>query len=242
MSRTVILHYHLFKNAGTSVDHILQQNFPERWVTAEFPPNGGDNSALIADWIRDTPDAVAFSTHTGLGPVPEIDGVTVISLILLRDPIRRIRSAYRFERNQDADTWGAELAKAHDLEGYVRARLDRMGDRQCRNFQTHRLASLVPGHGPELDRAIAGLDAVSVFGLVEEFDAALQRVAARIRGAFPGFFWEPVQANRTSPPPETPGDRRIDALLTEANADDLALWTAARQRLGQPADSAQRTG
>lgn len=234
MNRTVILHYHLFKNAGTSVDRILQQNFPDRWVTAEFPADGGDNSAQVADWIRDTPEAHAFSTHTALGPVPVIDGVSVISLLLLRDPVRRVRSAYRFERRQQADTWGARLARTHDLEGYVRARLDRTGDRQCRNFQTHRLAGLVPGEGPELARALAGLDAVSVFGLVEAFDDAMQRLAGRLRPAFPGFRWTPVQANRSETTPETDADARAVMLLEQANGDDRTLWETARDRLSLP--------
>ena len=112
MNRTVILHYHLFKNAGTSVDQILRRNFGDRWVTREFSTAGADNSAEVADWIRANPHAVAFSTHTALGPPPLIEGVNLITVMLLRDPVARIRSVYRFERKQDADTWGTELAKA----------------------------------------------------------------------------------------------------------------------------------
>lgn len=231
MSRTVILHYHLFKNAGTSLDQILKRNFGDRWVTAEFPNSKGDNSALVADWIRANPQAVAFSTHTALGPIPVIDGVRIVTVMMLRDPIARIRSAYRFEQKQDADTWGAQLAKEHDLEGYVRARLARPGDRQCRNFQTHRLASLVPGDGDELSRARSGLHRLSVVGLVEDFGDAVARLAAEISADFPDFKWAAVQANRTSPAEKTTRDAEIDALLEEANADDLAIMEAARAML-----------
>jgi hypothetical protein len=49
--RTIILHYHLFKNAGTSVDAILKRNFGDKWVTSEFPPMGGNNTALVEEWI-----------------------------------------------------------------------------------------------------------------------------------------------------------------------------------------------
>src|SRR5690606_24093891 len=133
MERVVILHYHLFKNAGTSVDRILEYNFPGRWVTAEFKRKPGPlgNSDLVAKWIVDNPEAVAFSTHTAWGPIPEKPGVRLISVLFLRDPIERIRSAYRFERQQQADTFGARLAKEHDFEGYVRARLAIPNDRQC---------------------------------------------------------------------------------------------------------------
>lgn len=231
MSRTVILHYHLFKNAGTSLDQILKRNFGDRWVTAEFPSSKGDNSAQVADWIRANPNAVAFSTHTALGPIPEIEGLRIVTVMMLRDPIARIRSAYRFEQKQDADTWGAELAKKHDLEGYVRARLDRPNDRQCRNFQTHRLASLVPGDGDELARARSGLNRLSVVGLVEDFSDAVARLASEISADYPDFTWAAVQANRTKPAAKSDRDAVIDALLEESNKDDLAIMDAARAML-----------
>ena len=50
--RTVILHYHLFKNAGTSVDRLLQRNFPDAWATREF--SGRNNTAQVIEWISQT--------------------------------------------------------------------------------------------------------------------------------------------------------------------------------------------
>jgi len=38
-NRVKILHYHLFKNAGTSVDAILQSNFPGAWQDREITGN-----------------------------------------------------------------------------------------------------------------------------------------------------------------------------------------------------------
>ncbi|BDW84197.1 hypothetical protein [Roseicyclus marinus] len=215
--RTIILHYHLFKNAGTSVDAILKRNFPDRWVTREFPAMGGNNTPLVEAWIRETPEAIAYSSHTMMGPIPHIDGVRVISFLLLRDPIERIKSAYRFERTQNADTWGARLAKEHDFEGYVRARLARPGDRQCRNFQTHRLASLMPGAEPELDRAKRALAALSVVGRVEAFDEAMERLAA----AYPGFTHQAVKANTSAGKDEVEMTASLRKNLQLINADDL---------------------
>lgn len=224
MTRTVILHYHLFKNAGTSLDRILRENFEDGWVTTEFPGGSRDNSREVAGWIDAHPEAVAFSTHTAMGPVPQLDGTRIVSVMLLRDPVARIRSAYRFERKQQADTWGAELAKQHDLEGYVQARLARQGDRQCRNFQTQRLASMVPGDGPELARAELALKQLSVVGLVEDFDTVTRDLTQALRPAFPDFQARNIRVNTTTPPPETERDRRVNAVLEAANADDRHLW------------------
>lgn len=219
MGRTIILHYHLFKNAGTSVDAILKRNFGTRWVTREFPVRGDNNTALVEEWIRETPDAIAYSSHTMMGPIPQVEGVRVISFLLLRDPIERIKSAYRFERTQDADTWGAQLAKTHDFEGYVRARLDRPGDRQCRNFQTYRLASMMPGDGSELDRAKRALAALSVVGRVEAFDEAMGRLAA----VYPGLKYQAVRANTSAGKDgvEVSGASAKD--LQATNAEDLSI-------------------
>jgi hypothetical protein len=219
MERTIILHYHLFKNAGTSVDAILKRNFPGKWVTREFPIKGENNTALVEDWIRGTPEAVAYSSHTMMGPIPQVAGVRVISFMLLRDPIERIKSAYRFERTQQADTWGAKLAKEHDFEGYVRARLARPGDRQCRNFQTYRLASLMPGEGTELERAKRALGALSVVGRVEAFDAAM----GRLKAAYPGFKYQAVKANTSAGKDgvEVSGETAKD--LQATNAEDLSI-------------------
>lgn len=237
MTRTVLLHYHLFKNAGTSLDHVLKTNFGAAWITREFSTQNRDNSAQVAEWIRDEPDAVAFSSHTAVGPIPQIPGVRVLTVMMLRDPVARIRSAYRFEVKQQSNSWGAELAKQHDLEGYVEARLARKGDRQCRNFQTNRLAMMVPGPGRERARALAALRRLSVIGLVEDFDATLRRLETVMRPYFGHFHAETVRANVTQTHPETEADARMNARVTarlaEVNRDDLAVLDAARILIAQ---------
>lgn len=221
--RTIILHYHLFKNAGTSLDRILQRNFPERWVTREF--RGINNTADVTRWIQDHPDAVAFSSHTMMGPLPRIPDVQIFSVMLLRDPVARIRSAYRFERTQHAETLGAVLARHTDLEGYVRVRLAMPGDRQCNNFQTYRLASLVPGPEPELERARLGLDHLSLVGKVEAFGLFLETLTARMAPWFPDFdAGDEVHANASDPSKApVPEASALTELLASANHDDKTL-------------------
>ncbi|WP_299694811.1 hypothetical protein [uncultured Tateyamaria sp.] len=234
MNRSVVLHYHLFKNAGTSLDQMLKAHLGDAWVTAEFSMAGENNSDLVAEWIADTPDALAFSSHTMVGPLPEVEGVEIIPVILLRNPLARIASAYRFERKQEADTWGAELAKEHDLDGYVRARLARPNDRQCRNFQVARLATLRPGPGRELFRATAGLNTLlghGVVGRVEYFDAFREALMTRLAPAFPDFDPPMARANTTKSDSEQIS-LDLATLLTEHNTDDIALLAQVNARLG----------
>ena len=195
-------------------------------MTREFN-EGQDNSDAVARWIAATPEAVAFSTHTARGPVPAVEGTRIVTVMLLRDPLERIRSAYRFERTQQADTWGANLAKEFPFAGYVRARLAHPQDRQCRNFQTWRLASMVPGEAPRLERAKQGARQLDVLGLVERFDATLDRLAATLAGPFPDFARDTVRANTTKQTGEVDRSMAESPQLTQrlrtANADDLAL-------------------
>ncbi|WP_238368359.1 sulfotransferase family protein [Mesobacterium pallidum] len=234
--RTIVLHYHLFKNAGTSIDSIFKDHFADAWVTAEFLANGGDNSDLVAQWIQSTPDAVVFSSHTAIGPLPEIPGVRVIPVLFLRDPIARIISAYNFERKQAVDTLGTQLARENDLEGYVRARLDRKGDRQCRNFQTNRLAAFLPGPDSELDRArraMSMLHEKGVLGLVENFGESLEALNQRMAEIAPWFRASRVRKN-VSGKSGTDWSAEFETLVRAANADDLELVAEARPLIAVP--------
>lgn len=227
MERTIILHYHLFKNAGTSLDKILKDNFGSKWVTKEFPHKGGNNTPEVETWIAETPDALAFSSHTMLGPLPMVDGVRVIPIMLLREPIARIRSAYQFERNQKADTWGANLAKEHDFEGYVRARLARESDRQCRNFQTSRLAATMPGNDSEFSRALLAaevLHTVGVLGTVANFDKAISDLAVRSATAFPELEMQSARENTSKRKAEDGSIAELELLLEQSNRLDSVIY------------------
>ena len=248
-SRLIILHNHLFKNAGTSVDRILRQNFPVQWHTREFPTDRGGNTAGVSRWIEALPTGIAFSSHTMLGPLPRPEGVTVLPVVLLRDPVDRIASAYRFERRQDAQTYGAILAKQHGFAGYVHARLTLKGDRQCRNFQTSRLASMRPDvGGSERDRAFAAVRMIlreGVLGLVQDFDAAMGRLAARVVPHHPGFTWQPVTENASGGGAAQVVTPEMRAVIEAHNSDDLALVDYAASLLGQaetPARTPQAAG
>ncbi|WOD06199.1 hypothetical protein [Marinomonas sp. GJ51-6] len=101
--KTVILHYHLFKNAGTSLDAAFKENFSVEqgeWVTREFSAQPAKNREELKQWIIDNPQAKCFSSHTAIFPVPHIDGINIIPVIFYRHPIDRIASAYSFEKKQ----------------------------------------------------------------------------------------------------------------------------------------------
>ncbi|GAA0741841.1 sulfotransferase family protein [Ideonella azotifigens] len=244
--RLVLFHYHLFKNAGTSLDKVLHENFGSRWLTREFEDRPAEEHAQeVQDWLEASPDALAFSSHTALLPPPRQPGLQVFPLVFLRHPLDRIASAYSFERKQLGDHgFGAALAQSTSLAGYIRTRLTMPQDRQCRNFQTARLAPMYAAEaGSERERAVAALQRLPFVGIVEHFDASMAQLTQLIAPAFPEFRSFSVMENssrgadldlaaRLAQLRETLGDE-VYALLEASNADDLVLYDAACELMAE---------
>lgn len=242
--RTLVFHYHLFKNAGTSVDEILKRNFAERWGAHEFPGPWHTNAQAVAKFLRESPESkelLALSSHTALLPAPGIEGLNIFSLVFVRHPIDRLRSAYEFERIQNADTLGAKLAKAHDFRGYLQELLKNTHHRQARNFQTCRLAHNEPGQfGSERERALRALDSLSFVGLVEAYDRSIALLERRLTPLFPNFQVASVHRN-VARSREITLEERLERVrlslgndfyqeLCVLNEDDIAIYSILRRK------------
>lgn len=175
--RKVILHYHLFKNAGTSLDAAFKENFSEaegEWVTKEFPNQPAANREQVRQWILDNEQAKCFSSHTALLPQPNYADIEVFPVIFVRHPIDRIASAYSFEKKQGAETFGSVLARNTDLKGYIETRLALPHDRQCRNFHAHRFTYNNLGPIDNSSAIEKGLEKLPFVGLVEKYEQSLE--------------------------------------------------------------------
>jgi hypothetical protein len=240
--RAVILHYHLFKNAGTSLDALLKEQLPGRWVTREFPGQPAANRRMVQDWIAEEPSAACFSSHTAFLPPPEVPGVDVVPVIFVRHPLDRIASAYTFERQQQDNGFGATLARNTTLAGYIETRQSMPHDRQCRDFHVNRFAQMyAEDTGSENDRAMRALDALPFVGVVEDFSSSLERLETLLRSrGFGDIELRPVQRNVSTGRSSSLEDRLAqmaselgaDAYdrLVETNAQDLTLYDAAVAR------------
>jgi hypothetical protein len=237
--RTVIIHYHLFKNAGTSLDHALRASLKERWVAYERPDR--IPAEEIASFLVAHPGVVALSSHNAWLPVPVLPATVVVPVLFVRHPLDRARSVYDFEHVQEADTAGARMAKQTDLAGYLEWRLGpRVGkDATIRGFQVQRLAPAGVG-ATELERALDALDRLPFVGLVEEYERSVESLERLLEPHVPGIRLRGPRLNRTATASHGL-EGRLDALrsrvgetlyrrLLEANHDDLVLWERVRQR------------
>ena len=242
--KTIIAHYHLFKNAGTSVDTILKQNFGSAWQEVEFKKIPQKfNYRLLEGWLGRHREISAFSSHTAMFPLPSLVNTTFIPIVFLRHPIDRLWSVYKFERkHKKVLNHSIEIAQKYDFAGYLNYHLERRGDRSCRNFQTYRFSFLDNGSSlSELERALKGLNSLPIVGIVEEFDRSMQYYAEAIAKHYPSFQAKSVRRNTTSDRNLTLAEK-LDLIKTsldtttyqrllDANQDDLILHETAWKKL-----------
>ncbi|NNE57207.1 MAG: sulfotransferase family 2 domain-containing protein [Hellea sp.] len=244
--RAVIIHYHLFKNAGSSVDEILRHNFGDQWVEIEGPDNKKLTPDMMADYIVKNPDIKVISSHTAQITLPKIKGVKIIPIVFMRHPIARIQSAYEFERNQESDQPGAKAAKDGDFKHYMAWRLSTAMMNQIVNFHTVRLKDFVKfttNREAHLfrQRAIQAVKQLPMVGLVEKFDESMAKYAELIRPYFPEFKVIAAHANtRGAPKKSLQGklkafEEEIGRLsyinLVQLNAIDLDLYHFVQKNL-----------
>lgn len=100
--RTVIIHYHIYKNAGTSFDHVLGHNFGDRHELFDGPfPFFTIDQEQLDRIIMRRPHAVAFSSHQIMLPPPSSLDYRALAAIFVRNPFLRIASIYRFKRGPE---------------------------------------------------------------------------------------------------------------------------------------------
>ena len=237
--RNVILHFHLFKNAGTSLDALLKENFPTQWLTKEFESNKALNHLQLVDWIKQFPEAACFSSHTAKLPPPEIEGVNIFPLIFMRHPIDRIASVYLFEKKQGGDGKWPTIARNTSFKGYLEERLIRSADRQCINFHVERFASMFPNNiGSEFERAKLAVETLPFVGIVEDYEGSIRRMTEWLKPHFPSFKANVHRLNTTRDS-ELSLERKLEAireevgdeiydLLLEKNFQDLSLYDATK--------------
>lgn len=247
--RDVILHYHVFKNAGSSVDEWLRLSLGSTAcgkIEGDHPrcTIGAEQLSGLA---LANPGLRAISSHQARMPLPEVDGIRFHPVVFLRHPIDRAGSVYAFERSQTSDAPGARAARSFGFADYVRWRLEPGNGCVIKGFQTLHLSG---ARGPletmlptdaHLADATTRLASLPYFGIVERFADSLRRIAEGLRPAFsmrdPGEV-KPVNVSEGRGPGLESRLQRIEeelgpelnARLVEHNRHDLKLYDLACSR------------
>ena len=247
--RHIILHGHIFKNAGTTFDWSLAKNFG-----AGFLDHRDDEKMLasgcehLAQLVQDDPALKAISSHHMTRMFPEIPGIVFLPIYLLRHPLARMRSVYDFERGQQAETPGAVAARNKSFSDYISWRMQDDVRPVIRNYQTRYLAGR---HGicPEREvydsqfaRAVQWLGSAAGVGIVECYDESMVVLEQALQAPFPGIDLSYVAQNQSA---DRAANASLDSVVSEIlneladsqrqvideNSLDLALYRLACSQL-----------
>jgi hypothetical protein len=238
--RPVILHYHIYKNAGTTIEAVLEREFGVFFATLHTPdPNAIVTNPEVIAYLEAHDEVSALSSHQIRYPRPAADGYEFFDICFIRHPLDRLFSQYSFLRKPGVDDPLTGQAKASDLPGFLSFLLEHH-PAYASNAQTALL--LHQGDRSRLssrDARAAGslVREISILGVVQEFDESLMLAEYTLQPWFPQLRLHYAPQNVTNSETMSFEERLAfirrecgEALygrLLDANTLDLALWDEA---------------
>lgn len=243
-SRPVILHAHIFKNAGTSVDNILKYNYGKQFVDhRDSDKLAAGKQAFLEDYFRHNPKIIAFASHHLPLPLQVMPGLNHCIIMMLRHPIIRVGSVYRFEHIQRVNNPSAKAAKRYNFADYVRWHLDQGSKTFCNYFVRYCTSTINEPLTEEqrLQYALEQSEYFSVLGVVERFAESMTVLQKNLKTK--GLDFQIIQSkkNVTDKSAEHLDDKlvRIEqelgeslyATMLEMNKEDMLFYQHSVQKL-----------
>lgn len=119
-SRYVLVHYHIFKNGGTTIEYILEREFPGRFATLHG--HGSDvvlDSRDLLEFLQLHPAITAVSSHHLRYPKPLSRRTVFFDCCFLRDPLDRLLSSYGHFRRSNSDDPCSRWARSYTPREFV---------------------------------------------------------------------------------------------------------------------------
>ncbi len=202
--KTILIHHHIFKNAGTSFNHALKKYFQNSFFEYDLPNSHLVTNEHLTRFILEHPQALAISSHHACLTIPQGINYRTISSILIRQPLARIQSVYNFEHKQQANTPGAIKAKELPFREYVLWRLEKTPNMFC-NYQTHYCSRTQQSdvnkrpNEASLEIAIKNLKNCALVGTVENYNQFLKISNDKMRQFYPNIKLDYIFLNSTTP-------------------------------------------
>jgi len=244
--RYVFLHYHIFKNSGTTVDWILEKNFPGGFESIHEPVDRGIvSNEEIMQFLVTHPRTVALSSHHFQLPFPTHEAIRFIEIAFLRHPLDQLQSMYYYyKRIENPSVVNSVKAQQLGIADWLRWMMDaepyNVFNLQTAFFGTSGAWAYPPGEA-ELERAKAVVRSVRFLGVVERFDESLVAAEHFLRVYFPDLDLSYLTFNARDNRPsdlqqrldqmrEACGDE-LDEELDRVNDLDHELWRVANAEL-----------
>lgn len=192
MSRFVIIHHHIFKNAGSTLDFVLHKNFGGNFSTYDLSnADGNITQERFLRFVDENKKIEAISSHHFHTKQFEYDRYVFFDMIFLRHPLDRLRAIFDFyQKSEINDDQLSQFAKDSSLREFIDY-LVRFKPHQINNVQVNLLANLGvyvrPPNNNDLNVAKRRLSKVSCLGVLCLFDEALVAMEYFLRPAFGGL-------------------------------------------------------
>jgi hypothetical protein len=241
-SRVVLLHAHLFKNAGSTFDWSLRRSFGDAFTDHRDDDAMRRGAQYLGPYIQERPQLRALSSHWLTFPLPQLADVDIQLAMFFRDPIERVRSVYNFERQQQGvDSPGVRQARALGFVDYVRWRLQDGVGPVINNYHTRYCSGVYMGGDLEqkYDLAVATIESTPLLGLVHRYEESVILFEYHLQSLFPDLdlSWRIQNSNEeqavTGTEKRRTTERDLDAIMEElvaANRYDLRLYALVEAR------------
>jgi hypothetical protein len=202
-TRFVFVHYHIFKNGGTTIQSILRRELGGRFATVHGPT---DDSVLdawnLTEFLRQHPNIAAVSSHHLRYPKPVVPSWVIFDCCFLRHPLARLVSLYsHFRRSGPSDPLSSR-ARALSPREFMRDML-RHSPHVVNDVQVTQLANsgafARPANRSDLERAVEVFCDMAVPGVVELFAESLVAAEYFLRPAFPNLNLHCIPENVSRP-------------------------------------------
>ncbi len=240
----VIIHVHMFKNAGSTLDWSLRRNFGDAFIDHREDDKMRQGAKYLGPFLQERKPKALSSHHITL-PLPEIKGMTLLPVFILRHPIDRLGSVYAFEKKQKADTKGAIKAKKLSFAEFIRWYMKDTSPATVRDFQTRwcsgKTGTAKPLQQKDYQEALKTLENSPMVGIVESYDESMLVFEDVLTSCFPGIDLSYKKQNVGKRQAETLAERisgikaalgeDLVKIVMEKNHFDFKLYETAKSIL-----------
>ena len=257
-TRFLIVHYHIFKNGGSTIASILEREFRNGFATVHGPDDVSVlDPACLSELVADNMAVEAISSHHIRYPKPVLPNTVVFDCCFLRHPLDRLQSVYSYFQRIDADDVLCRLARQEHPRTFFK-KLIEGAPHLVSNVQVTMLALggafTRPAGDSDVEAAADVVGKMAIPGLVEKFDESLVAAEYFLKPAFPRLRLDYLPQNVSRPIETSSGDRQewlkhswgsdLYATLMQLNQCDLELCRRAEsevmRRLGLVPAAEQR--
>ncbi len=224
----ILLHVHIFKNAGSSFDDALKHFFDDAFVDHR------DDKDIIKgkmdyleNYLETHPKIQAFSSHSIYFIPKNTDKYNFFPVYFLRHPIDRIRSVYSFEKKQiPATTQGSKKAKELGFDEYISWYMQESSPSTIRNLQTIFLSgerSASPKIQEKFTIALNNLNNYPLIGVVDRYDESVVVFEEYLKEFFSNIDLSYIRKNVTDDNLESSVEEKAEKVLDQLNNSNQIL-------------------